>query len=337
MAMMSTSNPADVANRYQQFFSKKLLQQAVNQLRSQEFAMQAELPRNAGSTSITFFRRRAADDSQVQTLVEGVAINTFTEVTTSKVQVSLVQLGEAAKISDIMRWTDIYNWLNQSVEVMGEDCALKASSVIRAAILAEATYGLLNSNGNQERFAGVPNTGNSGNDFATLNAMNAAAAKWTRAGALFAVTQLAANNAPMINGGYVGILAPQIKHDVVQDKDWLEASKYSNPSALYKGEIGSLDGVRYVIDTNPHRENVYGTHSATGAVYSTLYTGKDAYGVAKLAGTQSPYKPQVIILTQPDKSDPANQFVTVTWKAYYAAVTLNKNFIVAYRSKSTFA
>lgn len=337
MAATTTANPADVANRYQQYFAKQLLLTTVNVLRLQEFAKMVDLPRNAGSTSVTFFRRRAADSSQVQSLAEGVPISTYTEVTTEKVQVTLAQLGQAYKQSDIITWTDIYDWLKTAIETMGEDAALKCADILRAAIMTDATYGLLNSNGNQERFAGQLNTGNSAADFAAVLGLNAPQAKWSRTGALFCVTQLRKNKTPKIGSGYVSAVAPEVIHDAVQDKDWLDAAKYSTPDKLAKGEIGTLDGIRYIDDTNPHRENVYGTYSATGSVYTSLYFGKDAYGLTKLAGTSSPKAPSMTILRNADKSDLLNQFVLAGWKAYYQAICLNKAFIVAYRTKSTFA
>lgn len=336
MGMHTTSNPADIVNRYQIYFSKKLLVQTVDSLVLHQFAVTQDLPRNAGATSMRFFRRREGDASQVQTLAEGTPISTFTEITTEKVDVNLVQLGEAAKSSDIVLMTDIFDHLNMNIEVMGEDCALKADTVTRNAVLLDGTYGLLGSDSNQERFAGVANTGVSADDFATLLGKSANDTKINRARALVCATQLRANKAPRINGSYVAVLPPEIQHDLVQDDDWLEAAKYSRPDMLFKGEVGMLDGVRYIAGTNPLRESAYGVEDPAGPVFTTLFFGKGAYGVAKLAGTQSPHKPKVFINNQPDKADPLNQFAVVGWKAFYAAVCLDKRFVVALRSKSTF-
>jgi N4-gp56 family major capsid protein len=336
MSMSTTSNPADVTNRYQTVYSKSLLEQTVNLLRKQEFAQQAELPRNMGSKKVKFFRRRAGSSAEVQALTEGVAISTFTEVATENVEVTLAQVGEAFKQSDIASWTDVYNWLNQAVEVMGEDCALKCDDLLRDAIMFDATNGLINSNGKSERFCGVPYSGNSATDFTALAALGAATAKWTRLAGLTACTQLRVSKAPKVNGGYVGIIAPEVIHDALQDKDWLDAAKYSAPDKMYNGELGKIDGVRYIEDTNPARENVYGTYAAAGSIFTTIYTGKGFYGVTKLAGTNSPWKPSIVILKAPDKSDPIGQFTVASWKAYYQAVCLNKAFGVALRSKVTF-
>lgn len=333
MAMQSTTNPADVADRLQKHFSKKLLHHAINTLVMDQFALLADLPKNAGSKEIAWFRRGEASTSDIQTLTEGVAITTFREIALTRITATLVQRGEAAKISDVLRLIDMFEPLQQNIQQMGEDAALDADTIARNSIIT----GQADANSGQERFAGVPPTGDSSDDFGTLSGLSTAAGKITRPLALGAITQLRVNKAPKINGYYVSVICPQVAHDFVQDPDWLEGSKYSDIQRLWKGEIGMLDGVKYVEHTNPFRETVYGTYAAAGAVYSTLFLGRDAYGVPKLAGTGSPFKPSVIINDKPDKSDPLGQFIVAGWKAFYVGKLLNTNFVVNVRSKSTFA
>lgn len=348
MAMTTTGNPADVANRLQTYFSKKLLEHAKHTLRLSEFGMKGELPANSGSKTIRFFRKREADSSQVGKLTEGVAIATFTEAALTYVDATLIQVGEATKISDVLQMIDIFPALKMNIESMGEDCALKCDDMCRNAIVSNAAiaaHGLIgtettlyNSNGLSERFAGVSNTLNSATDFGAFNSLSAANAKITRARALGCVTQLATKKAPKINGKYVGLISPEVKHDFMQDGDVLAAFQQSTPDRLWKGQLGDVDGVTYVEATNPFREGAtYGTYSASGANFTTLFLGKDAFGVPKLGGTASPWSPSVNILNKADKSDPANQFALAVWKAFYTAILLNANFVVAFRSKSTFA
>lgn len=348
MAMTTTANPADVANRLQTHFSKQLLAHAVDTLRLSEFAMKADLPAKSGSKTIRFFKKRVADASQVGALTEGTAIATFTEVALSYVDVTLQQWGEATKISDILRLIDLFPTLKMNIDTMGEDCALQADCVCRDAIVANPSAStwiadtqstLYGSNGAQERFADqITDVATaSATRFATLLANTAANGKLTRAKALTCVTQLKVNKAPKINGGYVCVVPPQMTHDIRQDTDWLEAAKYSDVKKLYNDEIGSLDGVRYVEATNPFIEgSTYGTYSATGAVFSALFLGKNAFGAPKLTGTKSPWSPQIIICDKPDKSDPVNQFVTAGWKAFWASILLDSSYVVALRGKSTF-
>lgn len=348
MAMTTTTNPADVANRLQTYFSKKLLEHARHTLRLADFAMKAPLPRNSGSKTIRFFRKRAADASQVQKPSEGVPISTFTEVALSYVDVTLQQFAEATKVSDVLRLIDMFPVLQMNIATMGEDAALQMDSYLRDAIVANASASawlpagqttLYGSNGAQERFANAitDTTTASATRHANLLAASAADSKLTRAKALTCCTQLKVNKAPKIGGKYVCVIPPQLTHDLRQDADWLEAAKYSAVEKLYNDELGQLDGVRYVEATNPFIEgSTYGTYNSAGSVFAALYFGKDAFGAPELGG-QSPYNPSIMICDKPDKSDPANQFVTATWKAFWGAILLNSAFVVALRAKTTYA
>jgi len=336
VATTTTSNPASQADKIQKHFSKKLLAYAQHNLQLAQFGQEGELPKNVGSNTVRYFRRRDAKTDDVVELSEGTPINTFTEVTYDHVDIALKQYGEAAKITDIVTMTDLFNMLQQSIEAMGDDCELHHDTVVRNAIVAS----MLNSDSLNERFAGVTPSGNSSADFGDLELTSASNAKFTRAAALAAVTQLKhrKNRAPKINGSYVCVLPAELCHDLVQDDDWLEAAKYSNVKALYNNELGYLDGVRYVEATNPFVEgSTYGTFDDTGAIYTAMFLGRDAFGCPKLSGTTSPKAPKIIVNDQPDKSDPLNQFITAGWKSYWNAEVLHKKFLVLLRAKSTFA
>lgn len=329
MATTSTSSTG-LAGHYQKKFSKDLLKHAVQELRLAEFGKKPlALGRNEGAKTVAWMRRVAASAANVQSLSEGVPINTFTEVTYEEVDATLAQYGEAAKITDIVGWTALYSVLKDGIALMGEDCALHADTITRNIIVAGVTS------------AGQARYPNGLADFTALSAATQAAGKMTAPDALNAVTRLKINRAPKIGGYYVGVLPPQTSRDLMDDGDWLEAAKYSNVEALYKGELGRLHGVRFVEATNPFIEDeTLGTYDAVdnnadGLIYSTLIFGADAFGVANLAG-QGPNKPSIIICDKADKADPLNQYITAGWKAFWAAVVLNEQYIVNLRTKSTF-
>jgi hypothetical protein len=52
-----------------------------------------------------------------------------------------------------------------------------------------------------------------------------------------------------------------------------------------------------------------------------LIFGKDAFAVPKLSG-ETPPKPKVYTITQPDSANPFGQFIIYVWKAFYNAVCL---------------
>lgn len=333
---MPVTDLSTLTNQYATYFSKKLLEVADHELRLNEFAVQAELPKNVGGRTIRFFRPSEGSAANVQSLTEGVPISTFTNRTLSYVEATLAQIGEAAKITDIVDMTSLFDMLEQNIDGMGIDCALYADTLIRNALVAQTT-GL-----QIRRAAGA----------ATWTALNSdtTTSYATATDLVDARTKLKTNRTPQIDGAYVAIVPAEVARDLMKDADWLEASKYSAVKQLFKGEVGTLYGIRVIEATNPH----VATGSATAAdeftfatagtyglaagsrIYTSIITGKGAFGVPKLAGTQSPHKPQIIINNKADKADPLNQFMTAGWKAMYTALVLNANWGIALKSKSRF-
>jgi len=342
MATTTTTNPASMPDMFQTLFSKKLLKHREHNLKLAGLAgvrHEADIAMNHGNYTIRCFKKRIADSAQVQSLTEGTAINTFTEVATGYVDATLAQIGEAAKVSDIVKWTAIVDWVSQFIETLGEDAALKLDDTIRNAIIS----GMEDINSKFEQFANTPYTGDSDDDFATLKAASAADVKMTAYELLKAITTIKANLVPLIGGGCVAVVAPQVMMDLRQDKDWLEAATRVNTGKLYNmGEEYLMHGCRVVEGTNPFRENVYGTNAASGEVYSNFVFGRAAFGVPKLTGAGNPTKPSIIVNNKPDKSDPLNQFCVLGWKSFYTAKLMKTNLsgdvpnVVNIRCKSTY-
>jgi N4-gp56 family major capsid protein len=324
------STTTNIATQFQTKYSKDLLDHAVNTLQLAQFANQADLPKNVGGKAIRFFRPVVADSTNVQSLTEGTAISTFTQLTYENVDCTLAQYGEAIQFSDIIGWTSLLNVMKDGITLMGEDCALKADDITLAAIMAGTGDGAV-----VKRYSGGATS------FSTLQALSNANGAFSYTDGLDAMTNLKLNKAPRINGEYIGIASPRIARDLMNDSKWINASSYSAITQLFKGEVGSLGGVRYVISTNEWAEKGTGTEGTrvtdgTANMFATIFTGKGAYGVPRLAGN-NPYKPQVIIADKADKSDPLNQKMFVGWKAFYGACVLNKNWIVKTLSKSAYA
>lgn len=334
---MATTTSTTLSNTYQGYFSKKLLGYAEQLLRLNEFATQEDLPANMGSKTISFFRPSAPTTSNVQSLTEGTPISTFGDVTYTKIDFTLAQVGEAAKITDIVTMTSLFDALKQNIETMGGNCALYADNISRNALNAQTT-------GLTIRRANAAATWTGLNSDATTSFMTAAEL-------LDCVTALKVNRAPTFGGDYVAVCPPQVTRDLMRDTDWLDAAKYSAVKQLFKGEVGSIYGVRVIEATNPFiakgsatagDEYVYDASGTSGLaagsdIYTTMVLGRGAFGVSKLKGTQSPWAPKVIINDKPDKSDPLNQFITAGWKAYYTAGVLNTTWGIAHKSKSRFS
>jgi len=349
---MAITSSSTLSSQYQAYFSKELLSYAVQALVLDQFANKAALPKAAGNKSITMFRFGSPATSGITALTEGTAISAanYRQLSMSSITKSLSQYGQVVGLTDILTATGLFNALEQATKTTGEDAALHFDSVTRNVLVGSnvggtATEGtpLDNSDTLTERYA---------NGAASFSALNTATTSVTMSATdvLDSVTNLKINRAPEIKGTYVGVIAPQIARDLQRDDDWITAATRSNVQALYKGEVGTLYGVRFVETTNPFINkgsatvadrfiyDVSGTSgSAAGSdIYVSMFLGGDAYGVPMLA-SDSPMSPKVIITDTADKADPLNQTVTVGFKSYWTALRLNPAYYVVFRSKSDYA
>ena len=160
----------------------------------------------------------------------------------------------------------------------------------------------------------------SGNHYLTVDAVRRA------------VRFLKVMNAPKINGNYVGIIHPDVSYDLMSDPKCVNVKTYSDPDGIYEGEIGKIEGVRFV---ETSEAKVFEGAGASGVdVYSTLILGADAYGVTEITGGGLEHI--VKQLGSAGTADPLNQRATAGWKATKTAERLVEQYMVRIETASTF-
>lgn len=171
-----------------------------------------------------------------------------------------------------------------------------------------------------------------------------------------AVTLLRNNKAtPMDDGYFVGILSPTTEAGLMADTSWTNTMQYggsghgNKTEGLFNGEVGRWGGVRWIRTTEPFRFPIttvgtdsitsgvgefnsgtkYTNYTATGAIYSNLILGQEAFGVTTLRGNDV-MKPGIIIKRPGpgDTGNPLNMFNTVGWYLPFKAIGLNPMFAV---------
>lgn len=374
MALVSTTNPADFQYRRVVYLSKELFKALMFNLRMYQFSTKKDAPAK-GTLAVRFFRprkaKKAAGGQGPQNLTEGVVNQHKTEVSVGHVDCYLNQRGDDFQITDIVQATDVLDTLKIYMKTLGDDAALDYDQVMTASVMGNATtnnlalalglgqaqttlynsnntYGVANAN-YFERFAGLANSGNSANDFATLAALAPANSKFTRLEHLRALTQLRANDVKPPDGKvFPVVVAPQVKFDIRQDATLVAAMTQRDNQRLYKWEEFELDGGAFIESTNPWTETTaggYGNFTTAGNIYTSLYIGDDAFGTVRIGNNIAggdPAAPKVNVLDEPDKSDPYNQTVVGAWKAYYGSIMFLTSdatdvpHIVALRSQATF-
>jgi N4-gp56 family major capsid protein len=334
MPILTTAS-SGITGQYQKYFSKKLLPHAVQLLVIAQFGQKVPFPKEQGAVTIRFTRGDVAAAANVLAGAENTATTTFRDYTYTFIDATLVQYEIAAKISDVLSWTNLFDTLKNMTGVMGEDVALHADSKIRDAIVAGVTGA-----GNR-RYVGATQTfvGLSGLTGGVPNATGAI----TINDLLDAMTRLTITRAPYLNGEYVAVAGPQVCRDILADPKVVLAGQYGTSKGLLTGEVGRWYGVRVVKTSNPFIETGGGTEgtytpapSAANAIYRTFVMGTDGFGIPQMGGL-SPFNPQIMICDKPDKSDPTNRFITAGMKTYWVAVVLNDQWIVSVSSKSAYA
>lgn len=139
-----------------------------------------------------------------------------------------------------------------------------------------------------------------------------------------AVRTLKRANAKKIDGNYVAIIHPDVAYDLMSDSAWKDWHQYVTPENKYNGEIGMIDGVRFVETTEA---KIFTGEGPSGTdLYSTLVLAKDAYGVTELEGGGL----QLFIKNagSAGTADPLDQRSSIGWKATRTAERLVEDYMV---------
>jgi N4-gp56 family major capsid protein len=332
-------NTSAVSNTIQAYYNKKLLDHAVLETKLVEFAQLEDLAPNAGNSSVRFFRPPQADLTATgapATLTEGTAPSNYRDISYTAVDVSLAQLGQVAKVTDIANTVGLVKYLDTAIGLMGEEFALDVDTRIRNILFHAST-------GGTKRYAqGLAN-------FTALAGATAANGKMIPQDLLDALTNLKITRAPKINGVYVCIAPPQVTRDILNNSEFREVVRQNYADRIFKGEVGDFYGCRILEANNPMQEDeTEGTHATsfssggtntTGFIFGTLVTGKSAYGAVnmkKLGAASLQNRPSVIVVDEPDSGNPLAQYIIVGWKAYWAGVMLNSSWAICLRSKSQY-
>lgn len=143
-----------------------------------------------------------------------------------------------------------------------------------------------------------------------------------------AQTWLKKNKAPKIDGYYVALIHPSVAYDLRNSDEWKEYHKYNDVTPIFKGEIGELHGVRFV-ETNEAK--IWKEEGGT-AVYSTLFLGKDAFGILDPEGEGM----EMIIKSKEQIGGPLEQFSTIGYKFCHGAKILYQERLLRVESGSSF-
>ena len=310
---MANTTTANVAGFLPNYYSKVFLEQLAPGPRMMGLVIKQPLPQNNGK--VCYFPRMVNESLTVSaaTLTEGTAV-TPQLLDDAQISSTVRGYGKANGIADLTKLTAINSMVTEAVKSL----ATQANNIIDLLLINEA-YGT-SAEPHGTGFSCVAwdtvldAEVDGGSEIATMNAtVNVMKAETVR----FAVSKLLARNVkPLEDGFFALVMHSNSAYKLLADTEWQTAYQYTDPENLRKGVVGTYGGAKVIIDNNI-RTSANGSAGAT--VYNSIMLGHGALGATELDGGIHSY----FVGGGAEKSDPIDQFVTVGWKANFAATRLN--------------
>ena len=133
-----------------------------------------------------------------------------------------------------------------------------------------------------------------------------------------------------IRESYIAICHPDLQQDIQQLPGFVAVEKYSDQGDAIEGEIGGVEGVRFITTTQavPFKDagdtagvaNCVSTSGSNADVYPVLILAEDSIGCATLGGMDS--LRSKVVMPKPGPGDPLGQRGTVAWDTFYSCIIL---------------
>ena len=308
----------DLSPEMKTFYDMTLLDYAQAQLVHDQFGQKRPIPANGGKT--IEFRAFTPLQKALTPLTEGVTPNgNSLDVTT--ITATVAQYGDYIVQSDVLELTALDNTILEATKLLGRQAGLTLDTITRNILVA----------GTNVMYAPKINASTGAETPVTSRANLDATAKLTVDLIEQVVAELRAQNAPTIDGNYIGIVHPYVVYDLMRDPDWRDPHKYVDTTNLYEGEIGQIGGVRFVQTTEAKIWRGTGCPSNL-SVFASLFFGEGAYGVTEVTGGGL----QTIVKQKGSAgtADPLDQRSSVGWKAIKTAEILLPTYLIRVESCS---
>ena len=297
----------DLSPEMRTYYTKQLLENCRPDLVFSQFSKKEPIPTHGGKT--IQFRRLSKIAPPSAALTEGVT-PAGTKLNVVEVTATVAQYGQYVALSDVLQTSAIDPMLEATLKELGATAGEHLDALTRDVVVG----------GTRALFAG----GRSARSALT------ATDKITMDLIYDAARVLKRNDIPKINGEYICVIHPDVAKDLKRTTDWQEFVKYQRPEKIYEGDIGSIDGIRF-IETS-HAKHWTATEAGTTnvPVYATVVFGANAYAETEISGLGL----DVIVkqLGSGGTEDPLNQRATVGWKATHVAKRLDELSIIRIES-----
>ena len=229
----NTTLDAGLSDEMKTYYSMRLINLAEPELIHDQFGQKHPIPKNSGKT--IEFRKYDSLPKALVPLTEGVT-PAGQKLSMGVIRATIKQYGGYIGLSDILELTAIDNNLVQATRLLASQAG-RTSDTITREVLAGGTN-VVYAGGAKDRSELV------GGDATEANNKYLSVDDIRKA-----VRALKVMNAQKINGYFAGIIHPDTAYDLMSDKKWVDVKTYSDPDGIYEGEIGKIEGVRFVETT----------------------------------------------------------------------------------------
>ena len=229
----NTTLDAGLSDEMKTYYSTRLINLAEPELIHDQFGQKHPIPKNSGKT--IEFRKYDSLPKALVPLTEGVT-PAGQKLSMGVIRATIKQYGGYIELSDILELTAIDNNLVQATRLLASQAG-RTSDTITREVLAGGTN-VVYAGGAKDRSELV------GGDATEANNKYLSVDDIRKA-----VRALKVMNAQKINGYFAGIIHPDTAYDLMSDKKWVDVKTYSDPDGIYEGEIGKIEGVRFVETT----------------------------------------------------------------------------------------
>ena len=311
------------------FYSDYLIDAAEPELVHDQFAQKHPIPANGGKT--IQFRRFAPLGKALTALTEGVTPD-GQSLSMTTVEAAVRQYGGYIQMSDLLLLTAIDNNLTMATKLLGAQAGRTLDTITREVLVGGDNVQYADESVSARYLLQGGNASAADNNYLTVDCIRRA------------VRALKNANCRRIDGAFPVIIHPDVAYDLMNDPKWLAPHQYVDTEHMYEGEIGKIEGCRFVESTEAkifHAADLAGdsrtllTAGAQGRdVYVTLVLGADGYGTTEITGGGLEHI--VKQLGSAGTGDPLNQRASVGWKATKVAVRLDDSAIRRIETCSTY-
>lgn len=232
-AYTNTTLDPGLSDEMKVYYSMRLINLAEPELIHDQFGQKHPIPKNSGKT--IEFRKYDSLPKALVPLTEGVT-PAGQKLSMGVIRATIKQYGGYIELSDILELTAIDNNLVQATRLLASQAGRTADTITREVLAGGTNVVYAGGAKDRSELVGGDSTAEN-NKYLSVDDIRKA------------VRALKVMNAQKINGYFAGIIHPDTAYDLMSDKKWVDVKTYSDPDGIYEGEIGKIEGVRFVETT----------------------------------------------------------------------------------------